>query len=329
MSRPVVYIPTPVHERALDLLARHTEVVLGWGPGAAVLEDVAAVVAGILIRTSPLTAEDIASAPNLRVVARHGVGTDNIAVDAATQHGVLVAITPDANTRSVAEHAFALLLAVSRRLVLADRAVRTGQYALRDTLVGTELAGRRLGIVGMGRIGAEVARIGAAGFAMSVGGHDPHLPPAEIRARGAEPVGDLDALLERSDVLTVHVPLTPATRNLIGDAELKRLPSHAVVLLTARGGVVDEEALIGHLRAGTVAGAGVDVFDQEPPPADSGYLGLPNVVLSPHTAAHTEAAMERMAVGAAEAIVAVLQGAAPEHVVNSAALGASRGAGAR
>jgi D-3-phosphoglycerate dehydrogenase / 2-oxoglutarate reductase len=316
-----VYVPGPVHDKALALLDRHADVAVGWGPRARGWADIASEVSGVLVRTEPLAAEDLAAAPQLRIIARHGVGTDNIDVDAATALGVPVAITPDANTRSVAEHAFALLLAVSRKLVLADRAVRDGRYDMRDTLVGHELAGKRLGIVGMGRIGSQVARI-AQGFEMHVLGYDPQLSAPDIEARGAQPMQGLDQLLIDTDVLTVHVPLTPATKGLLGDAELDLLPSHALVLLLARGGVVDEAALIERLRDGRLAGAGVDVFEREPPPEDLGYFELPNVVLSPHTGAHTDAAMERMAVGAAEAIVAVLHGQPPAHVLNPAALAA-------
>ena len=209
--------------------------------------------------------------------------------------------------------------------------MRSGRFADRDGRTGIELSGRQLGIVGMGRIGTAVARIGGPGFGMRVLGFDPALDAETIRQRGAGPV-DLDELLRRCDVLTVHVPLTPATRGLIGAAELARMPAHAVVLQVSRGGVVDEDALVAALRAGRLAGAGVDVFASEPPAADCGYFALPNVVLSPHTGAHTTAAMERMAVGAAEALLAVLRGETPDGVVNPEVLartGASRAAASR
>jgi D-3-phosphoglycerate dehydrogenase len=329
MNAPVVYVPHPVHERGLALLAEHSEVLVGFGRDAVALENVLGSVQGLLVRNGPITAAHIAGAPALRVIARHGIGVDNIAVDSATAHGVIVANTPQANVRSVAEHVFALLLAVTRRLPAADHAVRTGRFADRDELVGGELGGRQLGVIGMGRIGTRVARIAAHGFGMRVVGFDPVLDPDVVRTRGAEPAADLQDLLRESDVVTVHVPLTPVTRGLIGAAELAVMPSHAIVIHTARGGVVDEEALIARLRDGGIAGAGVDVFADEPPDQRCGYLPLPNVVLSPHTAAHTVQAMERMASGAAEAIVAVLQGGVPDAVVNKevlAAPGPSRGA---
>ncbi|MDK3258459.1 hydroxyacid dehydrogenase [Blastococcus capsensis] len=322
--RPVVYVTQPVHPRALDLLAGSADVVLGYGDDATPLDDVLPVVEGILVRTRILSGDEFRRAPNLRVVARHGVGVDNIAVADATDLGILVANTPDANMKSVAEHVFALLLAVKRRLVTADAVVRGGRFEIRDTLVGSELGGHRLGVIGMGRIGTRVARIAGQGFGMDVVGFDPYLSAPEIRQRGAEPVEQLGDLFRTSDVVTVHVPLTAETRGMIGAAELAELPPHAVLIHTARGGVVDEEALIDCLRRNGIAGAGVDVFEAEPPPSDCGYFGLPNVVMTPHTAAHTEGALERMSVGAAEAIVAVLGGGRPAAVVNPAVFGSAR-----
>jgi D-3-phosphoglycerate dehydrogenase len=157
MKAPVVYVPHPVHEQGLTLLAEHSEVLVGFGRDAVELEDILGSVQGILVRNGPITASHIARAPALRVIARHGIGVDNIAVDAATAHGVIVANTPQANVQSVAEHVFALLLAVTRRLPAADHAVRTGRFAHRDELVGGELSGRQLGVVGMGRIGTRSA----------------------------------------------------------------------------------------------------------------------------------------------------------------------------
>lgn len=322
MIAPLVFVPEEIHADAIALLAQHSRVAIGYGPDGRPWSDIASEVTAVLLRTSPLTSGDLRLAQNLRVIARHGVGTDNIDVGAATDQGIMVTNTPGANARSVAEHAFALLLAVSRNIVLADKAVREGRFAERDVLAGFELADRRLGILGMGRIGTHVAEIATQGFGMTVFGYDPNLDRETIHARGAQPIEDLRELLASSDVLSVHVPLVAATADLIGDAELKLLPDDAVVLLTSRGGVVNEAALIAHLQNGSVRGAGVDVFDQEPPMPDCGYLGLPNVVLSPHTGAHSSAAMRRMAMGAAESIVAVLSGERPESIVNAVGLSA-------
>ena len=322
--RPVVYVTQPVHPKALRLLEGSADVVLGYGDDPTPLEDVLPVVEGILVRTRVLGGDELRRAPRLRVVARHGVGVDNIAVADATALGILVANTPDANMQSVAEHVFALLLAVKRKVVVADAVVRGGRFETRDTLVGSELGGHRLGVIGMGRIGTHVTRIAGQGFGMDVLGFDPQLSAAEIRERGAEPVAQLDDLLRASDAVTVHVPLTAETRGFIGAAELAQLGPHAVLIHTARGGVVDEEALIDCLRRNSIAGAGVDVFESEPPAPDCGFFDLPNVVMTPHTAAHTGGALERMSVGAAEAVVAVLSGGRPAAVVNPAVLESAR-----
>ncbi len=320
MVDSLVFVPQEIHADAMDLLMRNARVVLGYGTDGQAFSSVASEASAILLRTSPLSGADLRAAPNLRIIARHGVGTDNIDVEAATNQGIMVTNTPGANARSVAEHAFALLLAVSRNVVLADKAVRAGRFSERDGLAGFELADLRLGILGMGRIGTHVAEIASKGFGMEVFGHDPNLDPEAIHLRGAEPIEDLRELLTVSDVLSVHVPLIPATADLIGDAELSLLPNDAVVLLTSRGGVVNEAALITHLRNGTIRGAGVDVFEHEPPESDCGYLALSNVVMSPHTGAHSGAAMRRMAMGAAESIVTVLEGGRPDNIVNAVGL---------
>ncbi len=305
-----VYVDGPIHEEALDLLRGAAETFSGSAPGSAELEAALPDVHAVLLRTARLGAEGIESARSLRVISRHGVGVDNIDVGAAAQREIPVLITPQANLRSVAEHVFALALAVGRKLVLADRYVREGRFAERDGLVGRELFGTTLGIVGLGRIGAEVASIGAGGFDMRVLGHDPHLAPDEVRERGAEPTPLAD-LLGACDLLTVHVPLSEATWGMIGRRELASMRPGAVLIQASRGGVVDEDALVEALRSGWLAGAGIDVFDTEPPPEDHPFFALDNVVLTPHAAAFTEQALRRMALDAARGILDVLDGADP------------------
>jgi hypothetical protein len=209
----------------------------------------------------------------------------------------------------VAEHVFALALAVSRNLLRADRCVREGRFAERDSLVGRELFGGTLGVIGLGRIGEEVARMGAAGFGMRVLGHDPYLDETAVRARGAEPVGSLEQLLPACDLVSVHVPLTEETRGLLGARELGLMRPGSVLVQAARGGVVDEGALVEALREGPLAGAGIDVFGEEPPPADHPLFSVETVVLSPHTAASTRQAMRRMGLDAARGILDILGGA--------------------
>lgn len=306
-----VYVDGPVHEEALAMLRERAEVVSGATPGSAALGEALPDAHAVLLRTAKLTAGDIERAGSLRVVARHGVGVDNVDVAAAAQRGVPVLITPRANLRSVAEHVFALALAVNRRLIPSDRSVRTGRFADREEFRGRELFGTTIGIVGLGRIGTEVARIAADGFGMRVLGHDPRLSPDQVRERGAEPVGTLTGLLGVCDLVTVHVPLSGETRGLIGRRELAQARAGSVLIQASRGGVVDEDALADALRSGHLAGAGVDVYGTEPPPEDHPLFSVENVVLTPHSAALTEQAMRRMALDAAGAILDVLGGADP------------------
>jgi D-3-phosphoglycerate dehydrogenase len=309
-----VHVEQPIHEEALALLRGNAEVSLGFGDGARPLDDaMLAEIDALLVRTNPLNAEMIDAAPRLRVISRHGVGVDNIDVAVASRRGIPVLITPRANLRSVAEHVFAMALAVNRNLLRADRCVREGRFAERDNLAGRELFGTTLGVIGLGRIGEEVTRIGRDGFGMRVLGHDPFLDGETVRARGAEPVGSLDDLLSACDLVSVHVPLTGETRSLLGRRELELMPPGSVLIQTARGGVVDEDALAEALRDGHLAGAGVDVFGEEPPPADNPLLRAERAIFSPHTAAHTRQAMRRMALDAARGILDVLDGADPSN----------------
>ncbi|TCJ19985.1 hydroxyacid dehydrogenase [Rubrobacter taiwanensis] len=307
----LVYVQRPIHEEAIELLRSSTKVVLGFGPGGRDIEAILPDVHAILVRTDPLPAELIRRARSLRVIARHGVGVDNIALDEANRRCIPVLITPEANLRSVAEHVFALALAASRNLMRADSFVRTGRFAERDRLAGRELFGGRIGVIGIGRIGAEVVRIARGGFAMQALGYDPHLTPEEIRQQGAEPTENLDKLLSTSDIVTVHVPLTPKTRGLLGARELSLMRPESVLVQTSRGGVIDEATLAAAMREGRLAGAGVDVFEQEPPPEDHPFFGMNSMVLTPHIGAHTRQAMRRMAMAAARGILDVLSGVDP------------------
>jgi D-3-phosphoglycerate dehydrogenase len=307
-----VYVDGTIHAEALEMLRRsNSEVVSGSGPEAVEMGAALPDVHAVLLRTASLGAEAIDRARSLRVIARHGVGVDNVAVDAAARRGIPVLITPRANLRSVAEHAFALMLAVSRNLVRADRSVREGGFGLRDRLQGRELFGTRLGVVGLGRIGGEVTRMAVRGFGMRVLGYDPSLPADRIRERGAEPVEALPDLLGACDLVTVHVPLSEATRGLLGRRELASMRPGSILVQTSRGGVVDEDALVAALRSGHLAGAGIDVYETEPPPEDHPFFTMEEVVLTPHTAAITEQAMRRMALDAAQGILDILGGADP------------------
>jgi glyoxylate reductase len=238
--------------------------------------------------------------PHLKAVANYAVGTDNIDLDAATARGIPVGNTPDVLTETTAELAFALMLAVARRIVEADAYVRAGRWGpwLPDLLLGHDLHASTLGIVGFGRIGRAVARR-AEGFGMTV----IHGIP-------------LEELLERSDFVSLHAPLTPETRGLIGAAELERMKPSAILINTARGPLVDTNALADALRGGAIAGAGLDVTDPEPLPADHPLLNAPNLVVAPHIGSASHRTRESMADMAVDNLLAALAGERMPHCAN-------------
>ncbi len=274
---------------------------------------------GLIVRSgTKVTAELLENPGKLRVVVRAGVGVDNIDVAAATRKGVVVMNTPGGNTISTAEQTMALLFALARHTPAADASLHQGKWD-RSKLTGTQLAGKTLGVVGLGRIGREVARR-AAGLDMKVLGFDPFLSPERAGQLGIESTADLASLLPRCDFLTVHTPLSDETRNLIGAAEIARMKKGARLINCARGGIINEEALAEALRSGHLAGAALDVFVQEPPPADHPLLKLPNLVVTPHLGASTVEAQESVALEAAQLISDFLTRGAVQFAVNMAAV---------
>jgi len=316
MTRPRVLIFEAIHPAALAWLRERAEVAFAPDLREEALLPLVVAVDGIVIRANGrVTDRLLAHAPRLRVVGRHGVGLDNVDLDACTRRGIWVVYTPLANVEAVAEHAVGLMLAVAKRIVEGDRAVRAGEFAAaRHRLVGQELYGQTLGIAGFGRIGQRVAEICRAAFAMPVMFAD-LLSHEEVAARlGAQRV-PLDELLARSDVISLHLPLTPQTRHLIDGPALARMKPGAILINTARGAVVDETALLAALRDGRLA-AGLDVFADEPLPPGNPLPMLPNVVLTPHCASHTEGALLAMAM-VVEDVVRVLHGEAPRYPANT------------
>jgi D-3-phosphoglycerate dehydrogenase len=272
-----------------------------------------------IVRSQPkVTAECLANPGKLRAIARAGVGVDNIDVAAATRKGVVVMNTPGGNTVSAAEHTIALMLAVARRVPAADAVMKAGGWD-RNKFVGAQVAGKVLGVVGLGRIGREVARR-ARGLDMSVIVLDPFVTAAKATELGYDVATSLEELLPRVDFLTVHVPLSDETKSLIGPRELGLMRKTARVLNVARGGIIDEKALAEALSAGTIAGAGVDVFSTEPIPADNPLVKAPNIVLTPHLGASTVEAQETVAVEAAQLIADFLLRGQVANAVNMAAV---------
>jgi D-3-phosphoglycerate dehydrogenase len=270
-------------------------------------------VQAVLVRVAKLTADVIQAGKRLRIIGKHGVGTDNIDIPAATKQGVLVTNTPQANSTSVAEHALALLLAVARRIGESDRDLATGKIRAQKVYQGVELSGKVMGIVGLGSAGYRLARMAGQGLGMRVIGFDPYKSPwpADV-----EHFQDLAALLSQADFISIHVPLTKETRNLIGRESLPKMKPSAILVNTARGGVVDEAAVAEALKAGRIGGAGLDVIESEPLKPDHPLNGVPNLILTPHMAGVTEEAMMHMAQDAAEDIVRVLTGERPKYPVN-------------
>jgi D-3-phosphoglycerate dehydrogenase len=313
-----VLVVQPFHEDGMKLLEARADVSVEIVDGA--LEELANKIAdadGVTMRTSSLPAAVIERAERLKIVARHGVGYDNIDVDALTRRGIPLAIAADANATAVAEHTLFFMLALAKQGLRYDRATRAGGWEVRNSLEAVDLLGRRVLVMGFGRIGREVAKRCAA-FGMQVMVYDPYVQANLIEAAGDwRSVPDFQAVLSETDVLTVHLPLGPDSRSLIGAAELAALPGHAFVINAARGGIVDETALHDALVSGKIAGAALDVFDQEPPPEDHPLFALENVILSPHSAGLSKEAAIRMAVSTARNVLAGIDGRLdPAMVIN-------------
>lgn len=313
-----MYVTEAIDGAAIDVLRRDTEVAVGYGPDARHVEEALPTAHGLVVRRMAITADLLERAPNLRVIARPGVGYENIDVAAATERGIPILLTANANYRSVAELVFALAMAVLRRVPTWDRVCRNGGFAHREAKLGQELSGKRIGLIGVGRVGSEVARIARHGFGMDVLAHHPTRPDEELWARGLRPVRDLHAFLAECDVVSVQVPLTDLTRNLISTTEFACMPSNSILINVARGGIVDEQALVAALREGRLAGAGIDVFEQEPPPFDHPLFGLDNVVVSPHRGGRTVEAVRRMGADAVRGLLAVLAGGPADVLVEGA-----------
>ncbi|MGO4330648.1 hydroxyacid dehydrogenase [Cupriavidus sp. 2TAF22] len=262
----------------------------------------------VISRTVTLGRAAIRSCPTLKVISKHGVGVSNIDVDAATELGIPVYVTPGANAQSVAELTLGLMFAAARRLAWMDRELHAGRWSRAQD--GMELHGRTIGLVGFGQVAQRVARVCLA-LGMQVATFDPGL------VRGPLPVGDvvrceaLDALLDISDVVSLHVPLNRHTRNMLGAPQFSRMKRGGILINTARGEVVDEAALVHALRGGQLHAAGLDTMAVEPLPADSALLTLDNVVLTPHVGGSTPAALAAMASEAARNVLGFLQGTPP------------------
>jgi D-3-phosphoglycerate dehydrogenase len=276
---------------------------------------------GIALSLTPLKAPEIAAAPRLRVAARIGVGYDAVEIPALTARRIPLMVVGTANSVSVAEHAIFMMYALAKQVMAQDKLVRANTWKDRWSAMPVDLAEKTLLVIGFGRIGTRTAKRCLA-MDMPVLVYDPYVPAETIRAAGYEPVSDLDAALSRADVVTIHCPKTPETIGLFNAARIAKMKPKAFIINTARGGIIDEAALKDALVAGKLAGAGIDVFDKEPPAADNPLYGLANTIVSAHMAGVTTESMDRMAVATVKNILSVLDGTPnKENAVNKEVFG--------
>jgi len=319
---PHIVVADPIHPNGIERLASAPGVTLDHPAIAngASLADRLKDADGLIVRGTPVDEALLAKAERLRVVCRHGVGYDLVDVPALTRRGIALMITPEANAASVAEHALMLMLTLARNVVPVSAAVRRGEWRVRGQSGTFELGGRKVLVVGFGRIGTRVARLCNA-FGMQVMVHDPYLPAGTIRGAGYEVV-ERDVGLAQADIVTLHIPANESTRDLVNAAFLARMKPGAVLLNTARGTLVDEAALEAALRSGHLGAAGLDVLRVEPMVQGLSMLELDNLVVTPHVAASTAEGLRRMAWDSAGNVLDFLAGRVDrDAVVNGEVLG--------
>jgi D-3-phosphoglycerate dehydrogenase len=308
-----VHILEMIHARALAKLREHVAVVTWEDPCVRDLAEAD----GVIVRMAAVDRKMMENAPNLRVVGKHGVGVDAIDVAAARELGKTVVFTPHANTEGVAELAVGFMLSASRHIPLGHARLLAGAYektAPRE-LTGVELQGKTLGLIGLGRIGRRVGAICRDGFGMSLAGYDPFLPDARFGELGIRKAASVDDLLPQADHISISVPLTRETANLVNAERLALCKKNAILINTARGGIVDEEALSRALRNGTLRAAASDVFAHEPIRPEHPLMGLPNFIAMPHVGASTEESMIRMGETVVDDVLRVLRGEPPLYPV--------------
>lgn len=314
----VIFISSPVDPAVVERAAGMGRVVLGYGPDAVSYDDICGTVDAVLLRAGGFTDAMMEASPRLRIIARHGAGTDTVDLAAAARRGIWATNTPGANSRAVAEHVFALALALARKLPAAGDMTRNGIWGERRAdLNGVELGGRTLGLLGHGSIGAIVAEIARA-FEMRVLVTDPALDESLPH------VVPFDELLANADILSLHVPLLPSTRGIVGAEAFARMKQGAILINTGRGGLIDEDAMTEALLSGRLGGAGLDVLDAEnsnmirPMPHNRlAIADLPNLIVTPHVAGQTNEALMKVGMTALDDIASVLRGDPPRFPVNS------------
>lgn len=313
-----VFLTERIHEDAVAYLEEKFEVVQGTSVEAEEIIRQAQGCAAILIRSAKITAEIIDALPDLRVVAKHGMGVDNIDVEYATKKGILVVNAPFSNLNAVAEHIVMLLISLSKRTVRMDRLTRAGEFMKRNAYKTVELKDATVGIIGLGKISRMVVNK-LSGFEMNILASDPFVKQEDI---GDLPVTMVTAeeVYTKSDFVIVHTSLFPSTFHLVGAQQFRLMKPTAFIINAARGPVIDEAAMIEALQKGEIAGAGLDVFEQEPPASDNPLFVMDNVILSPHNAALSDGALRAMAMDSAMGVTEYLTGKAVTYPVNAEVL---------
>jgi D-3-phosphoglycerate dehydrogenase/microcystin synthetase protein McyI len=317
-SRPVVLIGRMYHPEAEERLRAALPVEVLEAPTPESIAGALRGAGGAFVRyPNKLPGTALAGAPHLRVISTSGRGTDAIDIAAASARGIAVVNNPAFGTVPVAEHTVGAMIALAKNMLPFNRLTHAGEgWPAQKRLRRTELRGKTLGIVGLGNIGEEVARICTAAFRMRVLAYDPYVPAEKARALGAEPVASLERIWRESDFVSMHPELNDETRSMVGERELRAMQKHAFLVNTARGPIVSAPALARALREGWIAGAALDVYEDEPVGKDSPLAGIENLILSPHIAGLTDEALRGMALSAAEQILQALRGERPPHLVN-------------
>ena len=325
MKRMVVLVNPTIQPVGVELLKQACRTVLAPdGAEETIIQHINENRAdGIVTRVERITQRILESCPSLAVVGQHGVGVDNIDVAAATQHGVLVLNVPSANYMSVAEHTILAILALSRKLLVSDAKTRQGQWEYRNQFYPMEINGKTLLIVGLGRIGQEVARKAKA-FNLRLFGYDPFVSPEDMALLGVQKADDVATCVPEVDFMSIHVPLTPTTRHMVNRDLLAKMKSTAYLINVGRGPVVDQKALYDALTQGIIAGAALDVLAEEPPECNDPLLKLDNVIFTPHFAGDTKEAKHRCSLTLATEVIKVLKGGSSANVVNPKALAGAR-----
>jgi D-3-phosphoglycerate dehydrogenase len=315
MKQFMVLLYEDMHEAGKAILKEKAEILFATSLEESSLIKEVKEVDGIIVRANgKVSRKMMESAPKLKVIGRHGVGMENIDLEAATEKGIWVVNTPDANDISVAEHFFGLALILSKMLKKADMALREGRFEARYQYIGKELHGKTLGILGFGRIGRAVGRIGHKGFGMKVLYYDTVRYEEVEKDIKAEKVS-LEELLIQSDYISINLPMLPATKGLLKAREFELMKPSAYIINLARGPIWDEKALYAVLKEGKIAGAGSDVYEVEPAAKDHPLFQLENFIGTPHMASHTDEALRRMSL-VVEDVVRILDGKTPLHPVN-------------